>query len=94
MLLHFHLTQLFLLRHTDLVTKEDFSGVSFPAPVTAGRDHVTACIIDIQLGDSSSPMTRNDQERNWRMARRLVALLVLEIVETEDIVRGTVDKGG
>lgn len=37
-------------------------------------------------------MTRNDQERNWRMARRLVALLVLQIIETEDIVRGTVYK--
>jgi hypothetical protein len=66
-----------LLRHTDLVTQEDFSGISFPAPVTAGGDHVTASIVDIQLRDSSSPMARNNQERNWRMTRRLVALLVL-----------------
>lgn len=54
-----------LLRHTDLVTKEDFSGISFPAPVTAGGDHITACIVDVQLRDSSGSMARNDQEGNW-----------------------------
>lgn len=34
-------------------------------------------------------MARNDQEGNWRMARSLVAMLILQIIETEDIMRGT-----
>lgn len=62
---HISMIHVSLLRHTDLVTKEDFSGISFPAPVTAGGDHITACIVDVQLRDSSGSMARNDQEGNW-----------------------------
>lgn len=49
-----------LLWYPNLITKEDLSGVTFPTPVATGGDHIAACIIDVQLGDSSSPMTRNN----------------------------------
>jgi hypothetical protein len=80
-----------LLRHPDLITQQNLGGIAFPTPVTTGRDHVAACIINKQLGDSSCSMTRYDQERNCRMTRRRVDL-ILQIIEPKDIVRGTIRK--
>lgn len=67
------------LRDSNLITKQHLGGVAFPATVAAGGDHESTRVVDVELGDGSGTVTRDDEEWNSRMAR---CLLVVQIVQT------------
>lgn len=52
------------LRNSNFIAKQHLSGVAFPATVAAGGDHESTRIVNVELGDSSGAVTRNDEEGN------------------------------
>jgi len=63
----------------DVIAKQDFGSVAFPASIPSSRDHIGACGVHVKLGDDSSSVSRHDQKRH---RRGLARFFVLEIVQS------------
>lgn len=69
--------------NTNLIAQQNLGRCPFPTPGTSSRNHISAGRIDVQVRDHSCSMSRDDKERDCRM---LEGLLLLEVIESQDIV--------